>query len=496
MAEGNEAGMKARSDRRRWWALVIVCMAMFMNALDSSIVNVALPAIQRDLHFSPANLTWVVDAYLITFGACLLLAGRLGDLIGRRLVFLLGICLFTLSSMACGLAPDQAVLIIGRFFQGMGGALSSSVIIAIIFTEFPDAGERAKAMSAYIFVAVGGGSIGLLVGGVLTQAFNWHWIFFINLPIGIAVFLFGRALIVENPGLGLGDGVDIVGSILITVSLMVGIYAISGATTYGWLSGRTVGLIGTSVVLMVAFVILESRLANPIMPLRIFRIPPLVHSSVIRGLMATGMYTTFFLGALYVEGVLGFSPTRTGLAFMPVSLTVGLLSSGITARLVTRFGNKRVLVPGMCSATIGLLLLTQLTTQDCYLTVVLPGFLLVGIGAGTSFVPLLGIAMDPVPKEDAGLGSGIVNVSMQMAAALGLAIMSSVATGHAHALEAQGHSVAEAATSGYRLSFLIAGILVGIGTMLAAVLLREPASHDATTVRAVEIENATEPLAT
>ncbi len=495
-AQQPTAAAPARSNRRRWWALVVVCMAMFMNALDSSIVNVALPAIQHDLHFTQANLTWVVDAYLITFGSCLLLAGRLGDLIGRRLVFLIGICVFTASSMACGLAPTQSVLIIGRFFQGMGGALSSSVIIAIIVTEFPEAAERAKAMSAYIFVAVGGGSIGLLVGGVLTQALDWHWIFFINLPIGIAVFFLGRALILENEGLGIANGVDVTGAVLITLSLMVGIYAISQATEYGWLSARTMAVGGLSLVLLGAFVALEARLKNPIMPLRIFRIRPLVHSSLIRGLMATGMYTTFFLGALYVEGVLGYSPVRTGLAFLPISLTVGLLSSGITARLVTRFGNKRVLVPGMVLATVGLLWLTQISTDPSYLTVVLPGFLLVGIGAGTSFVPLLGIAMDPVPTADAGLGSGIVNVSMQMAAALGLAIMSSVATGRTHSLVAAGHSVAGAATSGYRLAFLVAGLLVALGTVLAVVLLREPQAHDAATVRAVEIENATEPIAT
>ena len=299
----------------RWWALVVVCLAMFMNALDSSIVNVALPDIQKDLHFTPSGLTWVVTAFLISFGSFLLMAGRLGDLVGRRKVFLSGIVLFTLSSVACGVAQSQAMLMVGRFFQGIGGAFSASAIIAIIVTEFPEPAERSKAMSAYIFVAVGGGSIGLLVGGILTQALSWHWIFFINVPIGVFTFVFGRILIRENVGLGIRTGVDVVGSVLVTVSLMVGIYAISTATQYRWLSAHTLAFGGVSVALLVGFFLLEARLANPIMPLRILRIRTLTRSSVIRGMLATGMFTTFFLGALYLEGVLGYTPgpDRAGL---------------------------------------------------------------------------------------------------------------------------------------------------------------------------------------
>jgi EmrB/QacA subfamily drug resistance transporter len=486
-----------RSNRMRWWALVVVCLAMFMNALDSSIVNVALPAIQRDLHFSQSGLTWVVDAFLITFGSFLLLAGRLGDLVGRKKVFLAGVTVFTLSSIVCGVSTSQAMLIVGRFAQGIGGAFSSSVIIAIVVTEFPEPAERAKAMSAYIFVTVGGGSIGLLVGGLLTQALNWHWIFFINVPIGVATLVLGRALIKENVGIGVRDGVDVVGCVLVTLALMLGIYAITQASQYGWASPHTLGLGGVALLLLAVFGIVEARLRNPIMPLRIFRIRTLTNSSFVRGFVATGLYTTFFLGALYLEDVLHYNPIHTGLAFLPVSLMMGLLSAGVTARLVVRFGNKRVLVPGMISTTAGLLLLTRISPHDDFVTVVLPAFVLIGLGAGTSFVPLLSIAMSKVPNADAGLASGIVNVSMQMSAAIGLAAMSTIATNHTASLVAVGRSLPGAVVDGYRLAFLLAAIIAGLGAVMASVLLRDTdGGPDPETVRETEVLNAGEPLAT
>src|SRR5664280_77170 len=422
MSSGTGAPVAGRSNRRRWWALVVVCLGMFMNALDSSIVNVALPDIQRELHFSQAGLAWVVDAFLITFGSFLLLAGRLGDLVGRKKIFLAGIAVFTASSVLCGVASSQAMLIIGRFAQGVGGAFSASAIIAIIVTEFPESEERARAMSAYIFVAVGGGSIGLLVGGVLTQALDWHWIFFV----------------------------------------------------------------------------LEARLENPIMPLRILRIPTLVNSSVVRGFVFTGMFTTFFLGALYLEDVLGYSPVLTGLAFLPISLTMGVLSAGLTARMVTRFGNKSVLVPGMVSVTVGLFWLTGIGVDPDYLRVVLPAFLLIGFGAGTAMMSLLSIAMADVPVADAGLGSGIVNVSMQVTSAGGLAVLSTIATNHSRSLAAAGQSVSSALTGGYRLAFLISAVSAGVGTVVALVLLKgTPRDElDRASLREVEIESAGEPLAT
>jgi MFS family permease len=390
------------------------------------------------------------------------------------------------------------MLVIGRFAQGIGGALSASVIIAIVVTEFPEPAERAKAMSAYIFVAVGGGSIGLLVGGILTQALTWHWIFFINVPIGVATFILGRTLIEENVGLGIRNGVDVSGSVMVTLALMLGTFAIIEANQYGWVSVHTFAFGGGSVVLLVGFFLLESRLANPILPLRILRISTLTNSSIIRSFLFAGMSTTFFLGALYLENVLGYSPIRTGLGFMPISLVMGLMALGITARLVTRFGNKRVLIPGMTVAAAGLFLLTRVGPGSSFTTVVFPAFVLIGLGAGSSFMPLLSIAMADVPKADAGLGSGIVNVSMQMAGALGLAILGTIATEHTKSLAEAGGSTASALSGGFRLSFLVAAICVGAGTVMAAFLLTGVRGDevDPASLRQVEIENAGEPLAT
>ena len=461
----------AAGDRRRYVALVVVCLAMFMNALDGSIVNVALPDIQKSLHFSQSGLTWVVDAYLITFGSFLLMAGRLGDLIGRKKVFLAGVALFMLASIACGSADSQAMLVASRFVQGIGGALSSSVIVAIIVTEFPRPRERAKAMSAYVFVAVGGGSIGLLAGGVLTQFLSWHWIFFVNVPIGIATLILGRLLIVENVGLGLKQGVDWVGSVLVTVALMVGIYGIVTASSDGWGSAYTLGILAAAVVLFVAFMVLESRLDNPIMPLRILRIRTLTGSSAIRGLLATGMFSTFFIGALYLEHVLGYSPVKTGLAFMPATFGMALMSAGPTAWLVNRYG-KVVMYPAMLLAAAGLLLLASAGEGASYFPTICFAFLLLGVGAGTSFMPLLQIGMSEIPKEDAGLGSGIVNVSQQMAAAVGLAVLSSIATTRTHSLLAEGHGALHSLTAGYQLALVLAAASVLLGLALAPILLR------------------------
>jgi EmrB/QacA subfamily drug resistance transporter len=463
---------QGRTDRRRWIALIVVCLAMLMNALDGSIVNVALPSIQKDLHFSQANLTWVIDAYLITFGSFLLMAGRLGDLVGRKRVFLVGVATFTVASAVCGFANSQAMLIAGRFVQGAAGALSASVILAIIITEFPKTTERSKAMSAYIFVAVGGGAVGLVLGGIISQTINWHWIFFINLPIGVFTFFMGRALIEENVGLGVRDGVDVVGSVLVTAALMVAIYGVITATQYGWVSSHTLVFIGVAAVMLICFVVLESKVKKPIVPLHILRLRTLMASSVIRGFLATGMFTTFFLGALYLEHVLHFDPLKTGLAFLPITTTVAVLSTGITAKLVARFGSMRVLMPGLASLFIGLLLLAVAGQHANYLTQVFPAFVLVGYGAGTAFVPLLTIGMAEVPKEDAGLGSGIVNVSQQMAAAVGLAILGTLATNRSNSLIKAGHAVTGALASGYKLAFLVGAGCALTGFILAPILLR------------------------
>ncbi|MHB8379868.1 MAG: MFS transporter [Acidimicrobiales bacterium] len=462
-------------DKRRWIALIVVCLAMLMNALDGSIVNVALPSIQRDLHFSQSNLTWVVDAYLIAFGSFLLLAGRLGDLLGRKKVFLSGVALFTFSSLVCAVAQSQAMLIAARFVQGIGGAVSTSVIVAIIVTEFTGATERAKAMSAYMFVAVGGGSIGLLVGGVLTQAVNWHWIFMINVPIGILTFFLGSVLIKENAGLGVRHGLDVTGSLLMTTSLVIGIYAVVKASTYGWLSSYTLGSGAVAVVLMSTFLVLEWRVAKPIMPLRIFKLRSLTASSVVRGLTFAAMFAVFFFGALYLEKVLSYAPLRTGIAFLPMTVAMAVMSLGLTSRLLIRFGPMKLLVPGMSAVIVGLLLLSRTPVHANYFTSILPAFLLLGMGMSISAVPLLTIAMADVPKNDAGLASGIVNVSMWLASSVGLAVFGTLAASKTSSLVAQGQSQASALVAGYHVTFLVGSILAALGLIVTLLVLRGPA---------------------
>jgi EmrB/QacA subfamily drug resistance transporter len=460
------------NNRRRWMALVVVCLAQLMIVLDTTIVNVALPSIQRDLHFTQGNLTWVIDAFLVTFGSFLLLAGRLGDLIGRKRVFLAGVVVFTAASALCGLAPSQGFLIAARFLQGIGAAMQASVILAIIVTEFPQPKDRARAMSAYVFTAVAGGSLGLLAGGVLTQALSWHWIFFVNLPIGLATIALGRALIPRDSGLGLEHGVDWVGSILVTVSLMTAVYAIVQATNHGWASSQVLGFGAIAALLMGAFLTVESRLEYPIMPLRILRLRGLVGSSVVRGFVVTGMYSTFFLGTLYLEHVLHYSALQTGLAFLPWTVTVGILSLGVTARLVGRFGAMRVLIMGMVTVIIGLGLLSTAGAHTGFFPTIFLAYFAVGLGIGTAFMPLLTIAMADVPAADAGLGSGIVNVSQQIAGALGLAVLGTIATNHSKSLEASGHNVASSLIGGYHLAFGIGATSIAVGIVTALVVLR------------------------
>jgi len=465
---------------RRWMALVVVCLAQLMIVLDTTIVNVALPSIQRDLHFSQGNLTWVVNAFLVTFGSFLLLAGRLGDLLGRKRVFLAGLVLFTVASVLCGAAPSQGFLIGARFVQGIGAAMQASVILAIIVTEFPQPAERARAMSAYVFTAVAGGSLGLLAGGALTEALSWHWIFFVNLPIGLAAMALGRILIPEDHGIGLGHGVDWLGSALVTVSLMTAVYAIVQATSHGWGSSQVLGFGALAAVLMAAFLILESRIENPIMPLRILRLRGLVGSSVVRGLLVTGMYSTFFLGTLYLEHVRHFSALQTGMAFLPWTVTVGILAAtGATARLVERFGQMRVLIPGMLSVIAGLLLLQTIGVHTPYFPTVFFAFFLIGLGIGNAFMPLLSIAMADVPAQDAGLGSGITNVSQQVAGALGLAVLGTIATNHSKALLAGHHGLAESLIGGYHLAFAIGAVAVVAAIVTAVTVLRTPVSEEA-----------------
>jgi MFS family permease len=438
-------------ERRRWATLIVVCFAQLMIVLDVTIVNVALPSIQHDLGFSQANLTWVVNAFLVTFGSLLLLAGRLGDLLGRRRVFLAGLVVFTLASLLCGVAPSQGALIAARLLQGVGAAAQASVILAIIVTEFPEAAERARAMGAYVFVSVAGGSLGLLAGGLLTEALSWHWVFFVNLPVGIATFAAGRAIMRADRGRGLEHRVDWLGSLLVTVSLAGAIYAIVEATTHGWASPHVLGVGVLAAVLMAAFVALEAR---------------------VRGLLVTGMYSTFFLGTLYLEHVRHYSALQTGAAFLPWTLTVAVLSQGVTARLVTRFGALRVLTAGMMSAAAGLLLFATVGQDTAYFPTVFFACFLIGMGIGNAFMPLLTLAMADVPAADAGLGSGITNVSQQISGALGLAVLSTIATEHTKSLLADGQAPTGALIGGYQVAVITGAVAIGAGILLAQRLLR------------------------
>jgi EmrB/QacA subfamily drug resistance transporter len=459
-------------NRQRWATLIVVCLAQLMIVLDTTIVNVALPSIQRDLHFTQGNLTWVINAFLVTFGSLLLLAGRIGDLIGRKRVFLFGVVVFTTASALCGLAPSAGLLIAARFLQGIGAAVQASVILAIIITEFPHAAERTRAMGAYVFVSVAGGSLGLLAGGLLTQALDWHWIFFVNLPIGVVTLLLGRVLIPADAGQGFGHQVDWLGSLLVTTSLMSGIYAIVQASSDGWLSLEVLGFGALAIVLMGAFLLLEARIANPIMPLRILRLRGVVNANLVRGLVVTGMYATFFLGTLYLEHVRHYGAVQTGAAFLPWTITVAVLSRGLTASLVARFGALRVLLGGMASAIIGLLLFASAGPHTAFFPTIFFACFAIGLGIGNAFMPLLTLAMAEIPAADAGLGSGITNVSQQISGALGLAVLGTIATSHSKALIAAHHGLQSSLISGYHLAFLIGAAAIAVGMLLALALLR------------------------
>jgi EmrB/QacA subfamily drug resistance transporter len=465
--------MIMRSRDKRWVALAVVLLGQLMMILDATITNVALPDIQRDLGFSQSSLTWIPDAYMIAFGSFLLLGGRLGDLVGRARLFLVGIAVFTASSVACGMAGSEATLIAARFVQGLGAAISASAILALVVVEFPDPGERVKAMSAYTFVSVAGGSLGLLAGGLLTQALSWNWIFFVNVPIGLLAFGAGWVVLERDRGLGLTRDVDAFGSVLITLAGMLAIYAIVGAEQHGLGSLRTLGELGVAGALLIGFVIYENRIANPILPVHILHLRSLMVACGVRALMVCGMWTTFFLGALYFERVRGFTPIEAGAAFLPQTLVVAALSLGATARLSQRFGARRILITGMALLTAALSLLAASMQADMpYFPTQAFAFALAGVGGGMSFMTLMNLALADVPATDAGVASGIVNVSVQIAAAFGLAILGTVATTRTHALSGGGERMANALAGGYQAAFALAALSVATGLFVALRWLR------------------------
>ena len=472
---------------RRWASLVVVCFGQLMIMLDSTIVNVALPSMQRDLGFSQAGLTWVVNAYLIAFGSFLLVAGRLGDLIGRKKVFLAGVFLFTLASVGTGFAPAAENLIVGRFLQGLGASLSAGVIIAIIITEFQKPAERAQAMSVFTLVIAGGGSFGLLAGGFLTEWANWHWIFFINLPIGLATFVLGAWLINDNKGIGLERGVDVLGAVLVTAALMVGVYGIVTAADYGWTSSHTLEYVGAAMALLAVFVAVERRVANPIMPMRVLAIRTLTGATVARAFLFAGISTSFFIGVLYLQHIAGFTAMQTGLAFLPTTATLAVLSAGITARLMKRAGPRNLLLVGMLLIIVAFSVLALAGEQTAYFPTLLIAYAMLGVGGGISFMPLLTISMSQVPIQDAGLASGFSNEVMQIGAAVGLAAIGTVATDRAKVLVDTGSTLRSALTGGYELAFVLAALSVALGLSIVVMVLR-PAPGRAASLETREAE--------
>jgi EmrB/QacA subfamily drug resistance transporter len=467
------------TDRNRWIALYVLCAGMLMIVLDVTVVNVALPSIQDDLGFSQSSLAWVVNAYLIAFGGLLLLSGRFGDLLGRKTVLMAGLGVFTGASLLCGAAWSQETLVAARFIQGIGGAMTSAVILGMIFTMFPEPRELAKAIGVYGFVASAGGSIGLLAGGVLTQSINYHWIFFVNIPIGIVTAVLAQRLIPRDEGIGLRQGADVGGAVLITSCLMLTVYTIvQPAAKDGWGSAQALGLLALSLALLAAFIVRESRAATPLVPLRIFRSRTLSGANVVQALTVAGMFGMFFLGTLYLQRVLGYDALHIGLAFLPGTMVMGTLSLKFAEPLMMRFGARRVLVPGLTLVVVGLLLFARVPVDGTYLVDVMPVMVIMSVGIGLAFPPLIALAMASAAPQDAGLASGVVNTSAQVGGALGLAVLATVSASRSAHLAAGGDPVAQALTGGYHLAFLIAAGLVA-AAIAVALLVLEPAPQAA-----------------
>ena len=466
---------------RRWLALIILCFGDLMIVLDATIVNVALPSIREDLGFSETSLAWVINAYLLTFGGFLLLSGRLGDLFGHRRLFSIGIVLFTVASVACGLSTTQELLIGARAIQGLGGAVVSAVALSLIMTLFTETGDRAKAMGVFGFVASGGGTIGVLAGGLLTDALNWHWIFLVNIPIGIAVYALTVALLPADQVAEQDRRVDYAGAVTVTVSLMLAVYAIVNGEDVGWLTAQTLLLLAAAAVLFVAFILIEAFVPKPLMPLGLFKHRTLATANGVAVLLSGAMFAAFFLTALYLQLVLGYSPLEVGLAFLPTSLIMGAFSLGLSAKLVMRFGIKPPLVGGLLFMAAGLLLFARMPVDGSFVVDFLPPGILLAIGAGMGFNPLLLAAMGDVEQSEAGLASGVVNTSFMMGGALGLAILASLSASRTEDLRAAGEDTATALTGGYHWAFVAGAVFAVAGAVLSGLLIRaeQPAAMHA-----------------
>lgn len=459
--------MTSLEGRARWIALILLCLGDMMIVLDTTIVNVALPSIRTDLAFTETSLVWVINAYLLTYSGFLLLGGRLGDIYGHRRMFLLGIVIFTLASLLCGLAQSQGVLIVARAIQGFGGAVVSAVAFSLIITTFQDNTERARAMGLFGFVAAGGGAIGVLLGGVLTNSFDWHWNFLVNLPIGIAVYLASMRYLPHSKVEGEKHYLDVWGSILITSALIIAVYAIVGGNAAGWLSGRTLGLFALSAVIIAAFLRLESRVLHPLVPLHIFKDHNIVLAVWIGILWSAAMFASFFISALYLQLVLGYDPLQVGLAFLPANTIMALFSLGLSAAIVIRFGNRRPLALGMVLVGLGLLLFGLAPESGSYWLYVFPGMVALGVGAGMAFNPLLLAATSKVPEDESGLASGVLNTAFMMGGAVGLALLASIAASRTSVLVTAGSGQMSALNGGYHAAFLIGAVCALIAAVVA-----------------------------
>ena len=459
--------------RKRWLALYVLCLGDLMIVLDTTIVNVALPSIRSDLGFSETSLAWVVNAYLLTFGGFLLLGGRLGDLFGHRRLFLAGVTLFTLASIACGAATDKGLLIGARAVQGLGGAVVSAVALSLIMGLFSEPADRAKAMGVFGFVMAGGGSIGVLLGGVLTDALSWHWIFLVNVPIGILVYFLSLRLVPSAPGTaGAGGRLDVAGAVTVTGALILAVYAIVNGNQEGWISVRTLGLLALAAVILGAFLVIESRVSAPLMPLRLWRLRNVAVSNVVGIFWAAAMFAWFFLSALYLQLVLGYSPLQVGLAFLPANVIMGVFSVGLSARLVMRFGIRAPLGAGLLLAAAGLALFARAPVAGSFWIDVLPSMILLGFGAGMAFNPVLLAAMSDVAPEESGLASGVVNTAFMMGGAVGLAALASLAASRTSSLESSGDGHLAALVGGYHAAFLAGALFAVAAAAIGAGLLR------------------------
>ena len=464
--------MTIADSRTRWFALLILCLGDLMIVLDVTIVGVALPSIRTDLGFTQSSLAWVVNAYLIVFGGFLLLGGRLGDLFGHRRLFLAGISLFTAASLACGLATTQEMLVGARTIQGLGGAIVSAVALSLMMMLFTEPAERAKAMGIFGFVASGGGSLGVLLGGILTDVLDWHWIFLVNVPIGVAVVALTLRIIPSERTKAVAQRLDVAGALTVTTSLMLAVYAIVNGNEVGWITTRTLGLLGLAAGLFAAFLVIETRISSPLVPLGLFRIRNVAFSNVVGVLWAAAMFAWFFLSALYLQLVLGYSPLEVGLAFLPGNLIMGALSMGLSAKLVMRFGVRWPLSVGLGLASVGLLLFARAPVDGTFVVDVLPSMILLGIGAGIAFNPVLLAAMSDVEPTEAGLASGVVNTAFMMGGALGLAVLASLAASRTETLEASGEAPLEALTGGYHAAFLVGALFAAAAAAIGGIFLR------------------------